>query len=310
MANTLTEIQTEVFFLLWESQTSGTYNSVSRVLPKINDVITRVCSWEYKDILRSTSANNVIYKAWDLRFLRNKMFIERKPWSPTTSAVTAGDAFVSVDTTNFSSSWYAIIWWNIFNYTSINPTALVTTTGIIGNFPEWTLVEQVYLVPADVDRSFRLVRILQWNQSREFPNMDNKFDTTASAYFSILPDTQSTENNFVYIPWVTYQNTTVFPTYWFEYYKVPNTLSSWSDTTVIPWQYWVSVIAPLVAGELLYETEEIWDAQAKLQLGYSKLQMFYSKYKDFNKQFRDKVDYNRWNQYYWARGFNWWNYQW
>lgn len=301
MSNTLGEIVDETYFLMWEDNSSTTY-PFSRVVDKINTIISMVCSGEFKDIIRSTSANNVIYKAGDLRFLRSKLFLEKKPWSPTTWQVNIWDASISIDTSNFSASWYAMLWGNIFQYTWITPTTLTWVTWVIGNFVEWTLVEQVFIIPSDADRSFRVTNILPKNIGLWFPNQDNKFDVSANAYFSIIPDTNSTDNNFIYIPW-TYTN----PSFWFEYYKKPNELVATNDVTILPWNYGKEVIAPLCAWELLYESEETTDWVAKLQLGYSKLALFYSKYKDFNKQFRDQVEWKRQNNYYFTTSTgNWW----
>lgn len=295
MSNTLWEIINEVLFLLWEtSTTSSTYSVSQRIVPKINSVITQICSGEYKNILKDT-----IYKSWDLRFLRNKIFINNVAWLPTTNEVNSWDVFVAMSTVNFQASWYAMIWGNIFSYTWITPTALTWVSWIIWDFPAWTLVEQVYLVPSEADRSFALRIIKKNNTTFNVENQDNKFDPSAFAYFEILPDTQSSDNNFLYIPtrsWNTYWS--VNNTFWFEYYRTPNELVWDTDVTILPEDIGTRVVAPLVAWELLYESEEIADAVNKLNLWYSKLHLFYTKQKSFNKQFRNKVNRNRPNNYY------------
>jgi hypothetical protein len=51
----------------------------------------------------------------------------------------------------------------------------------------------------------------------------------------------------------------------------------------------VEIIAPIVAGELLYTTEEDQQGEKLLNISYDQLEMFYADQVQFNKQYRRKV---------------------
>jgi hypothetical protein len=55
----------------------------------------------------------------------------------------------------------------------------------------------------------------------------------------------------------------------------------------------LDMLAVLVAGELLYETERTDDAAMKLNEWYGNLILFYDKYANTNKWFRQEMWWNR-----------------
>lgn len=54
------------------------------------------------------------------------------------------------------------------------------------------------------------------------------------------------------------------------------TLTDDDDRCSLPDYYGKSVLAPLVAGTLLYKTEQVQEGLAKLKLGYAKLEQMYN----------------------------------
>ena len=64
-----------------------------------------------------------------------------------------------------------------------------------------------------------------------------------------------------------------------------------SAPCILPDDYPIDVVANIVAGELLYETESGDDCIRKLGIGYSKLQMMYSEYAEQTKVQRPKIQY-------------------
>lgn len=287
MANTIGQISTRVYDYMSEKSTSTQYDFNTVVLPKIQKINDQICHWEMKDIVRSTAVNDVIYKAWDLRFLRKQTSIQYTAPTVTSASVSIGAVTITAGTTN----WYATsgalwVWWQVVRYTGVAGNQFTGCTGVIVALTSWYMIYQAYEIPTDADRTFQLFNITKESQENEIPENDFKFNQNSFFYFKIVGDTTTSDKNYLYINGV--YTDIVFMLY---YYRKPTTYTSTADICDLPDNFGLEIIAPLVAGELMWETE--MDAQARnlLTWWYANLHAFFNKNTSFNKKFRDKVQY-------------------
>lgn len=73
------------------------------------------------------------------------------------------------------------------------------------------------------------------------------------------------------------------------YYVKSTDMVTGTDECILPDPYAINVLAPLVAGELLRDTEEYDDATSKLNRGYSALTEMYEFYNSAIKKSRQVV---------------------
>lgn len=284
MANTVGQISNRVYDYLSEPTTSTQYDFNSVVLPKIQKINDQICSGEMKDIVKN---GDVIYKAGDLRFLRDQIYIPYVKPTATSLTVNPWDVTITVWSTNgFATSGSLWLWWQIVTYTGVAGNQFTGCSGVIVLLNPWYTVYQTYELPSVADRTFQLFNIDTLGQEIEIPEEDFKFSQNNISYFKIVWDTNTSDKNYIYINW--YYTNVVFMLY---YYRKPTTYTTTADICDLPDNFWVEVIAPLVAGELLFETE--LDAQARnlLMTWYANLHVFFNKFTSFNKKFRDKVQY-------------------
>ena len=121
--------------------------------------------------------------------------------SALTATLNIGDVVINMDTTNFSPSGYVYIQGNVCQYTGITPTQLTGVTGVQGTANIGMIVEQIYLIPSDANRTFKFELQLPYNQTCSFYLSDFRFDNTLASYFQLLGD-DTPDNNFLRIKYI------------------------------------------------------------------------------------------------------------
>lgn len=277
MSVTRAQLIAKTYYLMNEPEDSSTYDRDVYVIPKIDAVIKQVCKWLYKDV-----RNEVIYKWWDVLFLRKKVPYTQITPTATTSAIALTDVTISADTTNYPATGKLFIEWDVITYTWVTGTAFTWVTWIQTTHLAWIRCELMFALPTDYWKDF-MVKYYTDTQENELVNQDFRY-ITATDYYCIVWDSTSRALRISAWPW----------TYWFWYYQIVPSMTLDSSTCIIPDdEYALEMIPSICAWELLYQTEESTQAIQQLSIWYSKLQMFYSEYAELSKKPRKKVTYRR-----------------
>lgn len=274
---TLADILQETYKVLWEPSDSSNYDEQSVVIPRINDIINQICKWAYKN-----PSSWQKYTAGDLPFLRRDHFIEIVPPLSTEDEVETTDTTIEFDTTNYLSSGNVFIGNDIITYTGKTATEITGVTGVDIKHNQGEKIYQLYPLPAWISLPFTVYSLDRSGQrNQELPYVDYRYPTQARTYFTIVTKTDWT--NLLHI--VNCNQTRVM----IVYYVNSVAMTTGTDVCVLPDPYALSVIAPLVAGELLRDTEEIDDAIPKLNRGCNNLENMFDYYSKMIKRNRDHI---------------------
>ena len=295
MANTLSSIVERVYWNLSVDEDSKTYDKNIRVIPKINHVYKQILKGEYRDIL-----NDRTIKGGDLRFLRGKMRLHDYPSKTTIQQHTDNAPTINLtDTLERPAQGHAIINGCVFRYFWSNAKQLQSVTWIMWTHRQGACVSVVHQVPTDARKSFELFRVGRDGKLEEMEYIDYKYQDQQSNYYTILGNDTSNEQ-FVLL---------CFPRsdsdYRLYYHKKVQDLVNINDMSVFPDDEDMEVMAVIVAGELLLETEKSEHAQTLLNLWYGKLIDFYNNRAEQNRDFRETVKRRKRNKrFYYARRYN------
>lgn len=287
MANTYAEIISRVYHHLAVDTDSTTYDLATVVKPKINSVIRDVSKWRYKNII-----DKRIIKAGDLKFVKWKAFYDFVTPRPLGAPLSVIDINMTLKSSEYLPAWYVYIVWDVIQYTGNTWTTLTGLTGTLTTHKLWDVVEQIYPVPADADRSFVMYEIDRYGveQPIDYVNSIHWLSSTPNysywigeSIWTIVND--NSWNNYILIRSPHGQN----QKYKLWYYRKATTLVNDSDLCILPDDIWIEIIAPIVAWELLYTTEEDEQWMKLLNISYDMLEMFFADQVDFNKEYRKKV---------------------
>lgn len=278
MTNTLQQVIDRVINHIAVEADTTTYNVNLRIIPKINEVIKQINKWNLKNIL-----TDKVMQAWDLRYLRKKVYIKSVAPQGLQNSITPASTTINVNANNYSTTGYVSINNNVINYTGKSTVQLTWCTWIMGQFDKWDIIYQVYQKPSDLDRNFRLYAISRnLSENIEIPFRDYKYNKDISSYFTWIED-WSSDNQFLLI------KDSIYIDYWLYYYRKTIKAVELTDIVDIPEDYWVELVALIVAWELLYETEQNKQAQWFLVEWYSKLHLFYMDQNSLVKEFRPTI---------------------
>lgn len=280
MANTFNDIINATYYKMSQKSTSTTYDLETLVKPKINSCIEQICRGEYTSVL-----DNIIYRAGKLPFLETKKEYYNKISESLTAEVSSWDTEISFDTTNYPISGAVVINGNIINYTGKTATQITWCTNVLIN-TESGYVRQLYPFPWDVEKPFSL-KIWDYNNSveKDFPFQEDTKSNQYGYYYSITQDTEG--SNYVDIVY------TKEELFWMYYNKEVTPLVDSNDLCILPVNYWLDVVAPIVAGELLRDKEQQEHASTLLNNWYKKLKDMYSYYSRSIKDTQKKVFWSK-----------------
>ena len=293
MANTQLEIRNETYSLLWEPTDSTDEYAPSRVNADINTFQDLVMKGEIKSELEEKT-----FTSPDLRFMRKKSYITLASPTKTTVAVVITDTEISFNTTNFTSSWYVMIEGDVIQYTGKSDTQITGVTGIDTTHALSKQVEQVYLIPATAWKIFWLEYVTtEIPNSQTFVNeIDFRSDKDFNKYYTVVGNNDSISSQFINIHWYSNEDRFII-----HYYNLSTDMAADGDTTDLPDNYGKFVLAPLVAGSILYYTDEAALGKEYLKKGYANLETMYSQYADQTKKYRPYIkspSINRWQANY------------
>jgi len=302
-ANTLQEIYERVYYILWEKTTSTTFDKNNYVIPYINEL---QCAIARRKVVNLLEGNKTV-TAGDLRFLRKQLYISNVKDQKTTAAINVWDTTISVAADDFDTSGFVYINGNVIQYTGKTATTLTWVTQIQTAHESGSVVKQIYKVPSGASVPFQLQyvprRWATYHNSQYFDRngenfveyIDFKNPKDLPQYYTIIGDDFTQDQQYVLIEG--YNNTN--DKFILHYYQDCNVLVNDTDRSILPKYYGVQVLAPLVAGELLYDTDEPVKAARILQKAYAKLKEMYEVYAEQVDEPRQKVRTRPFNNYYW-----------
>ena len=295
MWNTQEEIYNAVYFMLWEPSDSQTFDLQKYIIPTINQVHSSICKWIVVDETMNPSRT---IKSGDLRFLMKQQFITNVTTVPLTVEAQVGDTTLSWSFTGYMTSGYVVINNNVIQYTGNSWTQLtgISTTSIKIEATHiiWSLVKQVRLLPAEANQTIEVEYVnstitYNVNQYPYYNNMIEYLDYRSPKdlfyYYSYIYDNSDTGNRYLFINgYNTPQDKFVV-----RYMDSSTTMITAWNVCSLPDQYGVQVIAPIVAGKVLYKTDEQWLWITFLKQWYAELEAMYNYYAETNRDFRKKM---------------------
>lgn len=144
-------------------------------------------------------------------------------------------------------------------------------------------MEFLYKIPDNAEATYQLFALAN-NKELEMLYADYRYPSDFQQYWTILY-----KDGVSLIRIVAY-DARYLETFKLNYYNKVKDLVNMDDVSVFPEERWDrDVLALLVAGELLFETERTDDATVKLNEGYGNLVLFYDKFATTNKGFRQDL---------------------
>lgn len=290
------DIVTRVYQLLGDPSDVEEFDEETVVLPKIEDIVSRICKWIYIN-----PVNAQVFRSGYLPFLDAKAFYTSVQPIALQDDVATNDVVISFDTTNFLNTWgdYIYINGDIIKYTGKTSTTITGVTWIWTTHKAGDLVYQLYKLPTSITKPFTLFRMWGNQNQQKVAHVDFRQPILENNYYTILRDWSQDLLNIVGF-WGEL-------TFMMIYIDKNSTMSTPSSECIIP--DCTEIVAHLVAGELLYEYEEYEDWPTKLQHGcalLNEMYMFYAKQtKDTDRRTAsgNPVTYSKafWNTGRWGR---------
>lgn len=261
------DIVTRVYQLLWDPSDVEEFDEETVVLPKVEDVVSRICKGIY---INPVTAQ--VYRSGYLPFLDASVFYTSVQPIALQADVATNDVVITFDTTNFLNTWNDYIYINgdIIRYTGKTATTITGVTWISTTHKSGDLVYQLYKLPTSITKPFTLFRMTGNQNKQKVDHVDFRQPILENNYYTILRDWDQDLLNIV--------------GYWGEltfmmiYIDKNTTMSTPSSVCIIP--DCTEIVAHLVAWELLYEYEEYEDWPTKLQHWcalLNEMYMFYAK---------------------------------
>lgn len=289
----LAEIVTDVYFKLSVNSDNETYKKETVVIPRINSVMQQVLADRKYNVILPDSTYSPDIKGWDLEFLRGNMFFDRIRDVVSIWKAEAWDYRIEYQPkpgNNIPTSGYIYVNGMILEYTLLEEdwhNYFVTPEAIEMSVFPGTKIEFLYPIKEDAEETYQLFSIMHWKE-REVVYSDYRYPGDYIEYRSIL------YKDGVKLIRLNLPETWYNAQFKLNYYKKVAELVNDDDVSLMPEERWdKDVIAGLVAGELLWETEQTDDAQKKLIQGYWKLISFYDKFATINKGYRQNMWWNR-----------------
>jgi hypothetical protein len=263
---TRSDITNKVYELLWEPSNSSNYDLLSVVVPTVNEIVKAICNK-----LVINPQNQQRYVAWELPFLRKKYFFEHTHKRTLTEEVSVWDVSVKMDTNWLPDEWSVMIWEDIVKYTSKTADELLWVTGIQIGQKASTIVYPLFSLPNSITKPYTIFMFEPNGQRTEVPYTDYRIPVRYNRYYTVVIDNDWAE----YIMFFWYQQKDKFV---MNYYVKPSNLENDSDVCVIPDEYVLRVVPPLVAWQILRDNEEAEDASTKFARWFAWLDEMYSYY--------------------------------
>ena len=287
----LEAIVNEVYDRLSVDTDSTTYWKTSRVIPKINSVMHRILSDRKFDVLIQDSTYHPYIQGGDLQFLRGTYSFKRRPSKVVCKKSIEWDDRVYIgNSTNVPAKGWCLIKGTVYKFT-LNTDGdsyrLKLDEELTIEIEQGSEIEFLYKIPDNAEATYQLFALAN-NREVEMLYADYRYPTDFQRYWTILY-----KNGVSLIRIVAY-DAWYLETFKLNYFNKVANLVNMNDVSVFPEERRDrDVLALLVAGELLFETERTDDATVKLNEGYWNLVLFYDKFATTNKWFRQDMWWNR-----------------
>lgn len=277
-ANTLQEITDRIYLIMNEKTTSTTFDRTKYVIPVVNEVLGDICKWSLTNILTSRPITG-----GDLRFVRKQSYFTNVPKATLSADVAVGDTTIQFDTTHFSSEGYIVIEQNVIKYSGKTATEITGCERVSTSHASAKEVRQVFKIPGNATKPFRLFDLNNNQEVLYYDFRDRDISHNTLNFFTVIGDGISNNQNYIFV------NNSNENKFVLDYYEQNSTLVNDTDKCSLPENYGVKVVAPIVAGMLLYHSDEPDKGSRILQMGYSELQSMYSWFSNQKKNYRRRV---------------------
>jgi len=257
---TFWDIKNKVWNLLGQKSTSTNFSD-SIVWDEINHIARQVLKGRVKNLLNA----NQIFRAGNLWFTESKVNVRVQAWGKLNTALLTWDIVALCDTTNLLTSWYVEIGGDTITYSWKIATELQWVLWQTVDHLVAEKVLQLYPMPLAMDKPSKVYKIVDWEEYEILLRDENN----QSVYYEVL---RSWTQILLKIVWLS-QDDLVEVNYQAKYSDM------WVDTDVnpLPENYWISVLAYIVAGWLAFE-KALPTSERILTRGYWNLQNMYQDY--------------------------------
>lgn len=272
---TFWSVKSKVWDLLWQKSTSTNFSDTI-VWDEINNRAIEI--WKGKVVNKLNPAQT--FRAWSLYFRDKSLSVRIKSWWILTEEFNIWDTEASTDTANLLTSWYVEIWGDIVKYTWKSSTQLTWTSWQTIDHLESENVIQLYEMPSNMDKPEKVELITIWQEARpQEIELDNTW--TNRVYYQII----RTDDNVILlkIVWLDADDLVKI-----SYPKKYVNMTSNTDTCPFPDQYWITVLAYIVAWSLWYD-KGIPNSQQHLNSGYTSLEVMYWDFNDEVNVIKQKI---------------------
>lgn len=247
------EIVARTYQLLGEPSDVEEFDETEVVLPKIENVVGRICKWIFIN-----PVDKQVYRWGYLPFLDASVFYTGVLPTSLTAAVATSDTTISFDATGFLTAsvgdpQYIYVNGDIIKYTWKTSTTITGVTGIGVAHSSGDTVYQLYKLPSQITKPFSLRKIVNSVTRYKIEHLDFRKEVGRSQYYTILRDGTTDLLNIVGYGVDKFQ---------MIYVDKNTTMSTWSTECIIP--ECTEMVAHLSAGELLWEYEEYDDGKTKI----------------------------------------------
>lgn len=279
---TLADIETLVYGKMGVGSDSSVFDAQSVVRPRIAAAYQNVCVGQIKDVFR-----DYFYAAPKLRILSRQVFVT----VPDATVLSAGSALGASSLTlansaNFPASGAVFVEGEVLPYVSNSANVLTLTSPAESPHTSGAQVSFAYAVP----EGFHLpVDCMLATDGTYIEHLDDRDPNSVPNHFTVKPGVGDSGD---FLWW------SIPGRFRVTYVIRPDALSASADTSVLPDEIDENVIAPLVAGGLLYETYADDPlgvrGQGQLRSAYAALTAFYAQQAIKSRKFRNKVKTPNW----------------
>lgn len=216
-----------------------------------------------------------IYRAGDTSYRESFTNIRMKWGSALSSNLELWDIVAEMNTSFLLPSWYVEIGGDIIKYTSVTDTQLEWVSGQQVEHFSWEKVIQLYEMPENFEKPKHIYLLAQWQFTRKKEITYDESEQFTVGYKIIKTNWKT----LLKISWIdngSLQNNDLIRV---EYTKKYQQMTQNSDICPFGEDYWIRVLAYIVAGSLGYDKSLI-NAQQHLNSWYSALTEMYWDYND------------------------------
>lgn len=280
MSNTLEEILESAYFKMGEKTTSTVFERTGNMLQEANRIQRAICQGRYENIITWET-----YEAWNLIFMQDKKHYQIVPSVGLGADCAAAATSLTVDTTNYATSGKILIDDDIIAYTGTTATSMTGVSWVdIRHFAN-DRVRQLYALP---DNFYKVIDLYYNDEPMEYHEW-NDTPLFADTFYEIIEDSQSGYSwmNSAYLNVVGLEGST--DNVLLRYLRDTSNMEDDADYCELPGDFGVKVISNLLAGQMLYDTEEPEKGIKYLTAGYAALKKLYKDYAERRRPFRKKV---------------------